>query len=119
MEIKPLGIVSEGLRVINILANFPREIETKSPDGKTYNLIVPEPAVYVVQKILTNPMRNPPEKKVKDIAAVKELLYHILQSDEHTSKLKEVYKSLSAKQVKTLKQVCAENEIEAFVEMDF
>ena len=71
MEIKPLGIVSEGLRVINILANFPREVETKSPDGKLYKLIVPEPAVYVVQKILTNPIRNPPGKKAKDIAAVK------------------------------------------------
>ena len=114
MEIKPLGIVSEGLRVINILANFPREVETKSPDGKFYKLIVPEPAVYVVQKILTNPMRNPPEKKTKDIVAVKELLYHILQSEEHTAKLKEVYKSLSAKQLKVLKQVCAENGIEAF-----
>ena len=113
MEIKPLGIVSEGLRVINILANFPREVEAKSPDGKFYRLIVPEPAVYVVQKILTNPMRNPPEKKTKDIVAVKELLYHILQSEEHTAKLKEVYKSLSAKQLKVLKQVCAENEIEA------
>lgn len=114
MEIKPLGIVSEGLRVINILANFPREVEAKSPDGKFYKLIVPEPAVYVVQKILTNPIRNPPEKKTKDIVAVKELLYHILQSEEHTAKLKEVYKSLSAKQLKVLKQVCVENGIGAF-----
>ena len=55
MEIKPLGIVSEGLRVINIL-----------------------------------------------------------QSEEHTAKLKEVYKSLSAKQLKVLKQVCAENGMGAF-----
>ncbi len=114
MEIKPLGIVSEGLRVINILANFPREVEAKSPDGKFYKLIVPEPAVYVVQKILTNPIRNPPEKKTKDIVAVKELLYHILQSEEHTAKLKEVYKSLSAKQLKVLKQVCVENGIGTF-----
>ena len=114
MEIKPLGIVSEGLRVINILANFTREVEAKSPDGKLFKLIVPEPAVYVVQKILTNPMRNPPEKKAKDIAAVKELLYHIQQSKEHTAKLKEVYKSLSAKQLKVLSQVCAENGIEVF-----
>ncbi len=114
MEIKPLGIVSEGLRVINILANFPRELEAKAPNGKSYNLIVPEPAVYVVQKILTNPVRNPPEKKAKDISAVKELLYHILQSEEHTAKLKEVYKTLSAKQLKILNQVCAENKIEAF-----
>ena len=113
-EIKPLGIFSEGLRVVNILANFPREIDVTAPDGKVYTLTVPEPAVYVIQKILTNPVRNPPEKKLKDIAAVKELLYHIKKSDEHILKLKEVCQTLTAKQVKTLKQVCEENEIDFY-----
>lgn len=112
INIKPLGIKSEGLRVINILASFPREIEVKGIDGELYNITIPEPAVYVIQKILTNPTRKPPEKKVKDITAVKELLYHIGKSEEHKSKLKEVYKCLSTKQVKILKQVCNENQID-------
>lgn len=111
INIKPLGIKSEGLRVINILANFPREIEVQGLDGNQYNIIIPEPAVYVIQKLLTNPVRNPPEKKEKDIVAVKELLYHIEQSEEHKTILKNVYKTLSAKQIKTLKQVCEENQI--------
>ncbi|MGN0728029.1 GSU2403 family nucleotidyltransferase fold protein [Treponema sp.] len=95
IKIKSLGIISEGLRVLNILASFPREVEVTSPEGLQFCITVPEPAVYAVQKILTNPNRNPPEKKTKDIAAVKEILYHIEKSQEHLSKLQEVYNSLS------------------------
>lgn len=111
MCIKPLGITSEGLRVINILSNFAREIEVVDPDGEIYTIAIPEPAVFVIQKILTNPTRKPQEKKAKDIAAIKELLYHIEKSVEHRIKLNEVYKTLSVKQLKTLKQVCEENKI--------
>lgn len=111
VEIKPLGIKSEGLRVINILYDFPLEIEKTDENGNPFTLTVPEPSVYAVQKILTNPIRQPPEKKAKDIAAVKELLYHIQKSAYHSQKLLEVCKKLSAKQVKTLKTVCGETEI--------
>lgn len=114
MEIKPLGIISEGLRVLNILACYPRELEVISPDGTDFCITVPEPAVYAVQKILTNPIRNPPEKKTKDIVAVKEILYHIEKSQEHLSKLQEVFNSLSKKQICILKQVCLENDINSF-----
>ena len=114
MKIKPLGITSEGLRVINILASFACEVEKTLPTGELVKINVPEPAVYVVQKILTNPIREPPEKKAKDIAAVKELLYHIEKSEMHMLKLKEVFLTLSAKQRKTLKQVCEENKITSF-----
>ena len=111
MDIKPLGITSEGLRVINILSNFAREVDVTGSNGEEYTITIPEPAVYVIQKILTNPIREPQEKKAKDIAAVKELLYHIEKSMEHKIKLNEVYKTLSAKQLKTVKQVCEENQI--------
>ena len=51
------------------------------------------------------------EKKQKDIIAVKEILFHIEQSSEHKSMLKGVYKTLTEKQKKILKQVCEENGI--------
>lgn len=111
INIKPLGITSEGLRVINILSDFAREVKVTGTDDETYSLTIPEPAVYVIQKILTNPIREPSEKKAKDIVAVKELLYHIEKSSEHKAKLNEVYKALSAKQLKTVNQVCKENQI--------
>ena len=99
------------MRVINILSNFAREVDVTGSNGEEYTITIPEPAVYVIQKILTNPIREPQEKKAKDIAAVKELLYHIEKSTEHKIKLNEVYKTLSAKQLKTVKQVCEENQI--------
>ena len=80
-------------------------------DGNIFTLTLPEPAVYVVQKVLTNPRREPPEKKAKDIEAVRELLYHIEKSDYHRAKLKEVYAVLTKKQLKILQTVCQENQL--------
>lgn len=99
------------LRAINILSDFAREIESTATDGEKYTLIIPEPSAYVIQKILTNPNREPQEKRAKDIVAVKELLYHIEKSTEHKTKFSEVYKTLSVKQLKIIKQVCEENQI--------
>ena len=113
IRIEPLGITSEGLRVINILSDFACTVE-KLSDGRTCTITVPEPAVYAVQKILTNPIRQPEEKKLKDISAVQELLYHIRKDEYHTAKLREVYNVLSKKQIKTLKSVCQQYDILLF-----
>ncbi len=109
-HIRSLGIKSEGLRVINILADYACEIEQNG-----YKLIVPEPAVYVIQKILTNPTRVPSSKKQKDIMAVEEILVHIKQSEYHMDKLKEVYNNLSKKQLAIVEDVTKKNFIELFV----
>lgn len=114
LNIKSLGIKSEGLRVINILHNFPCEITTKGTNGKEYLLTIPEPAVYVIQKILTNPIRQPINKRQKDIDSVKELLYHIEKNEYHLKKLKDVYNSLSKKQLKILDSVCNVNNINLY-----
>ena len=66
---------------------------------------IPNPAVYVIQKILTNPIREPFEKKEKDMAAVRELLYHINQSKVHSAKYQEVLETLTKKQLKILDSV--------------
>ena len=110
IRIEPLGITSEGLRVINILSDFACTVE-KISDGRSYTIAVPEPAVYVIQKILTNPIRQPEEKKLKDISAVQELLYHIRKDECHTAKLREVYAFLSKKQLKTVETVCLQHDI--------
>ncbi|MEF9916899.1 MAG: GSU2403 family nucleotidyltransferase fold protein [Lachnospiraceae bacterium] len=107
--IRALGIKSEGLRVINILADYACEIERNG-----YKLIIPEPAVYVIQKILTNPTRVPKGKRQKDIMAVEELLVHIKQSEYHMNKLKEIYSILSKKELAIVAKVTEENFIELF-----
>lgn len=110
-KIPSLGIKSEGLRAINMLAKYPCEITTHDTSEKASTLIVPEPATYVVQKILTNPTRMPLEKKAKDIEAIRELLYHIKQSDHHTAVLNQVRNGLSKRQSHSLQNICAENQI--------
>jgi len=110
--IRALGIKSEGLRIINILADYACEIERNG-----YNLIVPEPAAYIMQKILANPTRSPISKKVKDMIAVEELLVHIKQNDYHSSKLTEIYRKLTLKQLNIAHRVVTEYHIELFKRM--
>ena len=114
IKIEPLGITSEGLRVINILSDFACTVEKILDNGLSYEITVPEPAVYVLQKILTNPTRQPEEKKLKDMSAVQELLYHIKKDEYHSMKLREVHNSLSKKQLKTLESVCSQYGIRLF-----
>ncbi|MHB8963165.1 MAG: GSU2403 family nucleotidyltransferase fold protein [Saccharofermentanales bacterium] len=105
--IKALGIKSEGLRVINILSDYAFEIEKNG-----YKILIPEPAAYVIQKILTNPVRTPKYKREKDILAVEELLIHIKRNKYHQKALDDVYSNLSKKQRDIVETVTKENYIE-------
>ena len=107
--IRALGIQSEGLREINIFYDFACAIVWKG-----YKITIPEPSAYVLQKIISNPDRVPAGKKQKDIGAVKELMVHIHQSTDHMNKLKEIYDSLSSKQLAIIDEVASENYIELF-----
>jgi len=71
-EIPSLKIKAEGLRVVNMLADYPLEIAFDD-----LIVTVPEPEAYILQKLLTNPTRTPEYKKEKDIQAIKELLKHV------------------------------------------
>ena len=95
--------------IINILADYACEIERNG-----YKIVVPEPSVYVIQKILTNPDRVPTTKKQKDIMAVEELLIHIKQSKYHLNKLKEINNNLTKKQLAIVKKVTEDNFIDLF-----
>jgi hypothetical protein len=107
--IRSLGIKSEGLRVINILSDYVCEIEKHG-----YKILLPEPAAYVIQKILTNPVRTPKYKRENDILSVEELLIHIKKSKYHQGVLEDVYGSLSKKQLEVVSKVTKENYIELF-----
>lgn len=105
--IRSLKIKSEGLREINIIADF--SFEYRKND---LLIILPEPAVYVVQKILTNPTRVPANKKEKDIRSVRNMLKYIEKEDYHRNKLVEIMSSLTKKQLEILNEVCEANHIE-------
>lgn len=106
-NIRSLDIKAEGLREINIIAGSSFEYWKNG-----LLILLPEPAVYIVQKILTNPTRKPEYKKEKDIRSVKNILKFVEKEDYHRSKLAEVMSSLTKKQIAILKQVCEANHIE-------
>ena len=73
---------------------------------------------FIDKDLIDKYLKEGSVQKQKDIAAVRELLYHMEKSPEHMFKLKEVYNSLSKKQNKVLKQVCDENNIATFLKFD-
>jgi len=105
-EIPSLGIKAEGLRVINMLSDYPLELCCNG-----YTVTVPEPAAYVLQKLLANPTRKPTYKKEKDINAIRALLVQIKQSEYDTMRLKSIFAELTVKSQKIIERVCAENYI--------
>lgn len=105
-SIRSLNIKSEGLREINIIADYTYEFRKNG-----LLIILPEPAVYVIQKILANPTRVPAFKKEKDIRSVKNILQYIL-ADNYHNKLAEIISILTKKQLAIFNRVCDEYHIE-------
>lgn len=108
-EIRYLGIKSEGLRDINIISDYTRTIEKNG-----YKINIPEPAVYVIQKLLINRKRKPEYKRGKDISSILEILYHIKINKNQYDKLKDIYGILTKKQKNEIETVCKENSISLF-----
>lgn len=108
-KIEAFQIYSEGMRDVNILEPYPMHIFAKG-----YEIVVPEPAVFIIQKLLAYPKRKPDYKKEKDIVAINELLPYVLKSEIHSERLKYIYNVLSDKEQKRVNEVCAERKIELF-----
>jgi hypothetical protein len=71
-EIPSLNIKAEGMREVNMLADYPLEL-----DCNDFMITVPEPEAYILQKLFINPIRTPDYKKEKDIQSVRELMKHV------------------------------------------
>jgi len=85
-EIPSIGIKAEGLRDVNMLGDYPLELSCRN-----FNVIIPEPAAYILQKIIVNPHRMPVHKREKDIDAVRVLLTHIRQSECDRNRIKTIF----------------------------
>ncbi len=106
-EIPSIGIKAEGLRIINMLSDYPLKL-----DCGGFIVTVPEPAAYVLQKLLANPTRIPQYKKEKDIDAVRALLIHIKQSEYDSVRIEAILNKLTLKSRRTVEFVCKEQYIE-------
>jgi len=101
-KIQSLGIVGSGLRSINILEKYPLVLECER-----YSITVPEPEIYILQKLIINPERKNIEKKEKDLQSIRWLLPHV-----NKDRMKEIYEGLAGKQKKTIDEVCKLNFID-------
>ena len=110
MEIPGIGIRGQSLRDINILSDFPMKIGVRN-----YNINVPEPAVYVIQKITINPHRIPASKREKDIESVRNILPYIFESSRDLAVLENILNSCTKKEMKSIRKVCAENALELYI----
>ena len=100
--IPSLNIKAEGMREVNMLAQFPVDIECNG-----FVITVPEPEAYILQKLSAYPTRKPEYKKEKDIQAVRELLQHI-----DLDRLKQILSTITKKAQKNVSAVQAEHFIE-------
>jgi len=101
-EIPSLGIVGIGLRDINLLERYPLTLECDK-----YMITVPEPEVYILQKLIINSKRLKPDKKEKDLQSIRRLLPHINRERMH-----EIYSELTKKQQKAITETSEANFIE-------
>ncbi len=108
--VEQLGIKAEGLRYMNLLADNSVRVKVKG-----YEIAVPKPAAYILEKLLVNENRG--TKREKDIRAVQRILDAIQESHDALIELNGLYKSLSPKQRKKIGQVCNENGILLFSDL--
>ena len=101
-EIPSLGIVGVGLRDINMLERYPLTLECDK-----YTITVPEPEVYILQKLIINSKRLKPDKREKDLQSIRRLLPYV-----NRERIREIYSELTKKQQKAINESCEANFIE-------
>ena len=101
-EIPSLGIIGIGLRDINILERYPLTLACDK-----YTITVPEPEVYILQKLIINPKRLKLDKREKDLQSIRRLLPHV-----NKKRMREIFNALTKKQQKAINETCEANFIE-------
>ncbi len=103
IDIPAIGMRGQALRDVNLLAEHPMVLEAKE-----HQILVPEPAVYVLQKILIHPHRVPAWKKEKDLESVRGLMPFIRNIPHDLSCWHEAVSGLSDKERSVLQRVAVE-----------
>jgi len=105
-RIDSLGITAEGIRELDLLNKYCIEIQR---DG--FNVLVPEPAAYVIHKILINEKRSKFGKAEKDMRSVKGVLKQIEKHSTQYSLFLKIISNLTKKERVVFNRVCLKNSI--------
>lgn len=90
-EIKPFGIKAVGLRNMDILLDNETIMLCNG-----FNIKVPLPEAYLLQKMMINSMRK--DKQEKDVSAILNMFFHMEKSERAMETLKKTLESLTVKQ---------------------
>ena len=101
MDIPGIGIRGQSLRDVNILAKYPLHITANN-----FDINVPEPAVFTLQKLIINTHRVPITKREKDIEAVRNILPHIKNSERDLAVFVKIINACTIKERKIIESVC-------------
>jgi hypothetical protein len=106
-EIASIGITAEGLRDLSLLEKFSVKINRKN-----FSVVVPEPAAYVIHKILINERRLKNGKSEKDMRSIKEILYHIQRHPGQRILFSQIVRDMTKKERTIFIRVCKTNGID-------
>ena len=101
-EIPSLKLKASGIREINMLASYPLDVKCNG-----YQLRVPEPEAYILQKLLINPKRKSEEKKEKDLQSILNLLNYV-----NKDRLRDIFDKMTKKEQKIISNVKQEQYID-------
>jgi hypothetical protein len=112
-DIRSLGIVAEGIRELNLLEKYCVEVTKRE-----ISVLIPQPAVYVVHKILIFEKRCKQGKSEKDIRSVKNILRQIMNSPSQIESLTQIVENLTKKERKMFDLNCKENNIDLSIYLE-
>jgi len=88
-KIEKLHVKAQGLRYLNLLADYPRVISDRGLRVK-----VPEPAIYALHKLIITNRRKNPVKARKDLETAVSLLDFLYKRPDEFTRIKSILKSL-------------------------
>ena len=98
--IEKLHIKAQGLRYLNLLADYPRIMS----DGELY-VKVPEPAIYALHKLIISTRRRNIAKRDKDLDTAVNLLDFLYTRPNEVNRMNSILRTLPTKWVKTILSV--------------
>ena len=105
VEIPFTGVAAEKLNHLEMLRRITITV-------RGYGIIIPSPASYMAHKLYINPIRQPIEKRPKDIEAVRSLLQYFRRKPEELEALQSLLARLPSEQRKRIIGVAAANHLD-------
>ncbi len=103
-SIKEWHITAQGLRYLNLLADYPRKLTYRG-----LRVYVPEPAAYALQKLIVSTRRSKEEKRQRDLETAVAVIEYIDSNSNERPKMKRILRRLPGKWLKTLKGLASQH----------